>query len=1090
MRVGRKPPALASPDMIHPMTLLAIMLLAAVPSAAFEAAEDFSGYGENRRPSPAWETTGFFWTVRNGALAFEGPHRSFALPAAAPHGRAGRIAADIVLNGPAGNGWKVTGLALRRNDRDFWQLSLVEDPEGKRRFIELREMLDGFWGAESEKEGAKLAPRDHAGPGEWQYGARYRLVLEFSPEGIHGLARNAAGELVWQVSFPFAPGVPAVTTGRPALSAGGFSGQFDSVEVRVSEAAPAPEAAPPVAKYAGPRMTGRKLKATGFFHVEKKGGRWWLVDPDGYAFFSAGVDHANYHVHWCEKLGYAPYHRNVERRYGSEAAWSESTLARLKSWGFNTLGANQSIGLRHRGLAHVEHILSMGTAFSDFSDMVPKTTWTGFPDVFDPRWEEFCDFTARQACVPAAADPWILGYYIDNELEWEGKDHSEYGLINEIFKKPAGHDAKTALLAFLRKRHRTVEKFNAAWGTRYSGFAALADSTDVPPGDTDEAAKDKELFLAMVAERYFRTAVEAIRRYDPNHLILGCRFWGKAPKVAWRAAGKHLDVVSTNYYGPVDLEAGTAEPIREDLVRFSEMTGRPMMVTEWSYPALDSGLPCRHGAGQRLDTQEQRARAFAVFQRMVAGLPFIVGSQFFMWADEPELGISSTFPEDSNYGLVDVNDDPYPEITAAAARVHPQLAAIHAGDTAELSLEIDSAKKSLVARNAGRQPAECPLAIWEDGQPRRSLVAVPAGGEVRRPLRRDAAYVRAEIDPEESLAEGDRSDNAAAGRLSEVRFGSAPFTVTVANPSALRLDDVTVSLAGIGPGLSRAVPAIEPYGFAVFGVDPASEPAPSPVPLGVPFEIANGELRLRKFEAGGDLIDEVSVYGTVLGRAQVMVHQDDGQKLWIRANRLVSVTKWEGPAETVLEFIAGFAPGIAGETRTAVDAAGREEPRAEPGGAFRARARIRLPRQGGAFGFKLVSVENTDRVPWRFASYFLYLPSSIGGSERDDAQPHPGVPQYYGLNTVWYDPKEEAGYGAVVPETLNSYYWIDEAGSQHPDIYRVVGRVLQPGETWTAEEPEVLVFGFRGAAADRPWNRIGRDLRARQKLEVRISPQP
>ena len=35
---------------------------------------------------------------------------------------------------------------------------------------------------------------------------------------------------------------------------------------------------------------GRKFNSTGFFRVHHDGKRWWLVDPDGYAFLSAGVD--------------------------------------------------------------------------------------------------------------------------------------------------------------------------------------------------------------------------------------------------------------------------------------------------------------------------------------------------------------------------------------------------------------------------------------------------------------------------------------------------------------------------------------------------------------------------------------------------------------------------------------------------------------------------------------------------------------------------------------------------------------------------------------------------------------------------------
>ncbi|WP_143324245.1 beta-galactosidase [Caulobacter sp. X] len=34
---------------------------------------------------------------------------------------------------------------------------------------------------------------------------------------------------------------------------------------------------------------GPKLKATGFFRTEKVNGKWWLVDPEGYLFFSSGI---------------------------------------------------------------------------------------------------------------------------------------------------------------------------------------------------------------------------------------------------------------------------------------------------------------------------------------------------------------------------------------------------------------------------------------------------------------------------------------------------------------------------------------------------------------------------------------------------------------------------------------------------------------------------------------------------------------------------------------------------------------------------------------------------------------------------------
>ena len=39
--------------------------------------------------------------------------------------------------------------------------------------------------------------------------------------------------------------------------------------------------------------TDRKFNPTGFFRTERASDRWWLVDPDGAAFISVGLNHAD-----------------------------------------------------------------------------------------------------------------------------------------------------------------------------------------------------------------------------------------------------------------------------------------------------------------------------------------------------------------------------------------------------------------------------------------------------------------------------------------------------------------------------------------------------------------------------------------------------------------------------------------------------------------------------------------------------------------------------------------------------------------------------------------------------------------------------
>ena len=103
-----------------------------------------------------------------------------------------------------------------------------------------------------------------------------------------------------------------------------------------------------------------------------------------------------------------------------------------------------------------------------------------------------------------------------------------------------------------------------------------------------------------------------------------------------------------------------------------------MIITEWSFPALDAGLPSSCGAGQRFRTQAERTQATELFARTLLALPFMVGYDYFMWVDEPALGISFKFPEDSNYGLVNERGEPYREITEMFTRINHEAEALHA----------------------------------------------------------------------------------------------------------------------------------------------------------------------------------------------------------------------------------------------------------------------------------------------------------------------------------------------------------------------------------------------------------------------------
>ena len=422
---------------------------------------------------------------------------------------------------------------------------------------------------------------------------------------------------------------------------------------------------PPYAPVRG--ADGAGFASTGFFRVDSADGRDVVVDPMGRAVTILAVDHVR-PMGWRDRdLGYDVYARFVETNYPTKEAWLDETLGRLGDWGFNTLANHcDEPLLRHRGLAHTI-TLYLGGKFGRKGGKDPDrwiTPWsgpcTGIPNVFHSDFEREVRARARELCAPERDNPWLLGWFLDNELKWWGPDtvRKDLTLFDTVRGLPPEHSARRALEAFVDGR------------------------------PVDNAMR--EAFLRLFAERYFSVLCGAIREADPNHMILGCRFAGPFTQVhpaLWEVCGKHCDIVSFNCYPWADIDRGVVlderggRPVADTFREFYKWSGRPLMVTEFAFPALDTGRPCFHGAGQRFPTQAGRAAATDLFARTMLSLPFVAGYSYFMFLDQPASGISETFQEDSNYGLVSEFGVPYREITDVFRAIHSNLDTVRAAPT-------------------------------------------------------------------------------------------------------------------------------------------------------------------------------------------------------------------------------------------------------------------------------------------------------------------------------------------------------------------------------------------------------------------------
>jgi hypothetical protein len=394
------------------------------------------------------------------------------------------------------------------------------------------------------------------------------------------------------------------------------------------------------------------LKNSGFFHLEKKGQRWILVDPEGNAFFHLGVcafgpaDDYTYFAGRERVFEWLPRHEgefsttfhpdsywtqlalsfhlvNTIRKFGQpydSASYTTRMIERVRKWGFNSAGAfgvGEASVRRKMNFPHVAHL--------------PLSAWEGFPDVpgchgiFDPFSEELrehCNKVFSQRLPSAAKDSLLIGYFLANEPLWEE-------IPGAVAALDSSHACKRKLASFLEEKYKTIENFNRAWETSLGSFADVA--ARGLPVNTGTAKADMQAFTEIFLDAYFRLVTETFHKYDKNHVLIGNRFQPGTinNETVCRLSGRYMDVVSFNYY------TYGFDPQLLDRIR-TWMGDRPMFFSEFYFSSPpDSGLT---GGGNDLSSQRERGLAYRHYVEHAAALGYVVGIEWFTLVDQATTG--------------------------------------------------------------------------------------------------------------------------------------------------------------------------------------------------------------------------------------------------------------------------------------------------------------------------------------------------------------------------------------------------------------------------------------------------------------------
>jgi hypothetical protein len=438
----------------------------------------------------------------------------------------------------------------------------------------------------------------------------------------------------------------------------------------------------------------KQFEATGFFRTHHDSTRWWLVDPEGYAFISIGLDcihskAAGVFTNCEELLEWLPDEKdklyreafrparsdqksfdymtaNLMRvyKYNWKDKFNKITKGMLVDWRFNTIGNWSDPAFI--AFAKMPYVLPM----KDF----PSTDvllYRDFPDVYDPAYRKAAAKFAKQLDV-LKEDPYMIGYFLRNEPHWAFGEHN---LAFEMLKTTQESYTKKAFIDWIKEKYKyKIEQFNNVWKLELIKFDDVTELAlkDMP---SQMAKVDMKEFSLIMVDKYVQVVSDEVEKVDPNHLNLGMRYAWISSDLCYRA-GQHFDVFSINGYN---------NPGPPETAEITKRTGKPVMIGEWHFGAVDRGLPATGIQGAK--DQDARGTAYRYYIEQGFARPELIGVHYFKLNDQNIIGRFDG--ENYQIGFWDICYEPYKEIVKAAIESHEKIYKVAIGSEAPFDKVID-----------------------------------------------------------------------------------------------------------------------------------------------------------------------------------------------------------------------------------------------------------------------------------------------------------------------------------------------------------------------------------------------------------------
>eukprot|EP01084_Bolivina_argentea_P017401 32509_1 len=282
--------------------------------------------------------------------------------------------------------------------------------------------------------------------------------------------------------------------------------------------------------------------------VKDSNGIWWL-EHNGNKFLTMGVNHVNNGgwddgvggresslcltmtnntlcgdtLSFCGSLQYSPYYNNTQKIYKNQSsnfdnnatlAWANTTISRIISWNMNTISGWSSTLIEQTASkykVYYAHLLDIGTTWITHQD--------GFDfDVFSDEYIEHCNNLCESQVKPKANDEYLIGWQLDNELLW-----NDMGFKKFLNYTNTSNGYQTAIKYLQNTYNYNLTKLDISWNITADTWNDISNYLYSPYLNTQHYNMDNNGFIEIVVIQYLNVSINAIKKYDRNHLILGVR---------------------------------------------------------------------------------------------------------------------------------------------------------------------------------------------------------------------------------------------------------------------------------------------------------------------------------------------------------------------------------------------------------------------------------------------------------------------------------------------------------------------------------------------------------------------------------------